>query len=103
MISATADFDWSDDECVILKEQMAVAVYPNSRGDVVIRQEHGWDEDSDRLILIQPCNAKAVADALLAAAADWDDPPCAHSKAGPIGDEGEKAVALPLLERTTNG
>ena len=104
MITSTdSDFDWREDECVVLKEQLAVAVYPNSHGAIVIRQERAWDEDSDTLILIQPSSAKAVADALLAAATGWDDPPRSPSQQEPIGEGGERATALPLLARAVNG
>jgi hypothetical protein len=82
MITSTdSDFDWREDECVVLKEQLAVAVYPNSHGAIVIRQERAWDEDSDTLILIEPCNASAVAEALLAAASHH--PPCVPANMQP--------------------
>lgn len=40
------DFDWASDDSVILQEQLAMAVYRNRAGGVVIRQErNGFDED----------------------------------------------------------
>jgi hypothetical protein len=64
-ISSTADFDWNgDDDAVVLREQPAVAVYQNPRGQIVIRQERAWDEDSDTVVLILPENVSAIVRAL---------------------------------------
>lgn len=64
----TANFDWNDDEGVIIPVQAAVAVYENQRGDIVIRQQRAWDKDSDTLIFIRPENALAIVHAILQAA-----------------------------------
>ena len=64
MIFPTNDFDWSADESVVCHKQPATAVYRNQRGDIAIRQEAAWDEDSDALIVIRPENALAIADAI---------------------------------------
>lgn len=50
------DFDWSTDKSVVLRSQRATAVYFNRRGDLVIRQEREWDEDSDPFMLITEHN-----------------------------------------------
>lgn len=60
-----SSFDWNDRESVTVPEQLAVAIYRNPYGAVVIRQERAWDEDSDIYIIIQPENAEAVANAIL--------------------------------------
>jgi hypothetical protein len=64
----TAEFDWTGDDSIIAREQPAIAVYNNTAGAVVVRQERAWDEDSDTYILIQPENAEKIADAILRAA-----------------------------------
>jgi hypothetical protein len=64
-----SDFDWHDDSAVVLREQPATAIYPNRNGAIVIRQEHPWDEDSDTIVILQPQNARRVANAILEVAA----------------------------------
>lgn len=49
-------FDWTGDDSVVLGEQLAVACYINTRGNVVIRQERGWDEQDDTIIVVRPEN-----------------------------------------------
>jgi hypothetical protein len=42
-----SDFDWDNDDSVVLREQRATAVYRNPVGEVVIRQKGCWpDEDT---------------------------------------------------------
>jgi hypothetical protein len=69
IVSHGEGFDWVHDDAVVLREQPAVAVYTNSHNEVVIRQACAWDEDDDTVIVVLPENARAVADAILAAAA----------------------------------
>lgn len=41
------DFDWSTDDCVVVPPRPGVAVYPNKRGEIVIRTqdvENGGDD-----------------------------------------------------------
>jgi len=65
----TDNFDWtSDDESIVLREQRSLAVYPNSRGGIVIREERAWDDDSDCYIVIRPEHAHTVAARILALA-----------------------------------
>jgi hypothetical protein len=71
IVSHGENFDWAHDDAVVLREQPAVAVYTNPRNEVVIRQACAWDEDDDTIIFVLPENARAVADALMAAAAPF--------------------------------
>lgn len=62
------EFSWRDDaDAVVVRRQEPIAIYLNSDGAVVIRQEDQWNDD-DPIIVVQCSNAQAVADALLAAA-----------------------------------
>ncbi len=70
-----AEFDWleyADD--VVVPEQMAIAVYHNPTGNVVVRQQ-GWP-DEDVVIILERRNAAALAHAILEAA-EFDDEPVA--------------------------
>jgi hypothetical protein len=58
------DFDWHKDESVVLQHQLAVAVYRNSDGGVVIRQERNWNEECDTCIVISPENVGNFIDRL---------------------------------------
>lgn len=62
-----SDFNWLDDPDIIVGEQRALAVYQNSHGNIVIRQERAWDEDEDIIIVLRRENAERVARAILAA------------------------------------
>jgi len=53
-----SDFKWSKDESVIIRQQRATAVYVNTRGEIVIRQEMDWDEDEDTFVFIARSNAE---------------------------------------------
>jgi hypothetical protein len=57
-----ADFDWTDTESVILREQPETACYFNPHGDLVIRQRGGPDEDS--VIIISKTCVDAFLDKL---------------------------------------
>jgi hypothetical protein len=57
-----SDFDWSDQESVVLTEQPETAVYWNPRGELVIRQRR-WPDD-DPCIFISPHNVAAFIDRL---------------------------------------
>ncbi|MFZ3180039.1 MAG: hypothetical protein WA156_07470 [Methylocystis silviterrae] len=50
---------------IVLSEQRAIAVYPNGKGCLVIRQQADWNADEDSIILVQPEHAERVARALL--------------------------------------
>jgi hypothetical protein len=51
-------FDWETDDCVVLREQRATAVYRNKVGEVVIRQRGPWPEE-DNFLYISPENEVA--------------------------------------------
>ena len=52
MTDTSDSFDWFDNECVVVPEQEALAVYPNPDGDVVIRREARWDENEDPFFVL---------------------------------------------------
>ncbi len=60
------DFDWTDDESIVLRDQPAIAVYVNPHGALVIRQERSWNEEEDTWIVIQRENVRLVALQMLA-------------------------------------
>ena len=61
---AGREFDWRNDEDVLLPEQTAIAVYLNPKGGLVIRQERRWDEDQDTIIVIARNNVMPFIDKL---------------------------------------
>ena len=58
------DFDWNDDDSVVLHHQPAVAAYINQAGGLTIRQERSWDQDEDIIIAIAPENVGEFIDKL---------------------------------------
>ena len=46
------EMDWSEGEEIIVHEQRALAVYENNFGGIVVRQERGWDEEDDVVIVL---------------------------------------------------
>jgi hypothetical protein len=49
------EFDWfSADDCIVLREQPATAIYVNKANALVIRQEKTWDRDEDTFVYIRP-------------------------------------------------
>jgi hypothetical protein len=62
------DFDWSaecrDGGSVVLREQRATAIYRNTAGDLVIRQERAWNEEEDPFIVITQQNEQEFLDKL---------------------------------------
>jgi hypothetical protein len=59
------DFNWSDNDSVMLREQRATAIYFNTHGDLVIRQErHCPFEDEDPFIVINAENIAGFLDKL---------------------------------------
>lgn len=63
-------FDWNEteNENVVVRTQMAIAVYLNPCGELVIRQEGQFHPDEDVFIVIAPGNVPAVIAAMTAAA-----------------------------------
>ena len=55
---------WSKSPDVILQEQPATAVYINTTGALVIRQEAAWDQDDDTYVFIAKSNQQAFLDKL---------------------------------------
>lgn len=64
------DFDWSDDDLIILREQPATAIYHNKHGVLVIRQKADWDAEQDTFAFITPENCNVFMDALAKVARD---------------------------------
>jgi hypothetical protein len=48
------EFDWYRDDCIVLREQPATAIYINNTGSLVIRQEKTWDRDEDTFVYVRP-------------------------------------------------
>ena len=61
---AKSDFDWNNDDSVVLHHQPAVAAYINQAGRLTIRQERSWDQDEDIIIAIAPENVGEFIDKL---------------------------------------
>jgi hypothetical protein len=59
------DFDWIDDDSIVIPPNDGVAVYANEKGAVVIRSRAGRGDYDDTFIVIPRPLAKAVADAIL--------------------------------------
>jgi hypothetical protein len=52
-VQTAPDFSWDpENEDVIVPDQLALAVYRNHWGQVVIRQERAWDEEDDVYVRI---------------------------------------------------
>lgn len=72
------NFKWDGErDCIIAKSQLAVAVYENANGEIVLRQEDDGFDDGDTLIALTPRNAGAVGHALICLAHEmgaYDDP-----------------------------
>jgi hypothetical protein len=58
------DFDWSNDEDIVLREQQSIAIYRNKYEGIVIRQERRWNEDEDTVIVITRENIGTFVDKL---------------------------------------
>ena len=62
--SSGDDFDWLEDDSVVLREQPATAIYTNKNGVLVIRQKGDWDAEGDTFAFITPENAVVFMEAL---------------------------------------
>jgi hypothetical protein len=51
---AADQFDWVNDDSIILHEQPETACYFNPRGDLVIRQR-GWPDEDSTVIISRGC------------------------------------------------
>lgn len=67
------EFDWSLETPVIMA-QLAVTVYWNARGELVIRQER-WCDDEDDLVIVTRENARTLANKILAELGAVETPP----------------------------
>jgi hypothetical protein len=65
-ILESGDFDWCNDESIVLQEQRATAIYHNRYGDLVIRQRAAWDDEGDVFVSITPGNCNVFLDAVAA-------------------------------------
>jgi hypothetical protein len=64
-MSKRDDFDWRDD-VIVQPERLAIAVYPNSDGDIVIRRRpYDYRETGDVWIIVGREHARRVAAAIL--------------------------------------
>jgi len=60
------EFSWIDDEeSIIVPHVDAVAVYENTKGDIVIRQEAADPRLDDQVVVLRPEHARSVAAALV--------------------------------------
>jgi hypothetical protein len=48
------DFDWRDDPDIVIPSQDAIACYYNDRGAIVIRQQAGFYDSEDHVIIVRP-------------------------------------------------
>lgn len=48
------EFNWNDDDSIILREQRATAAYRNRDGELIIRQQARWHDDEDTFVYISP-------------------------------------------------
>ena len=58
------DFDWLNDNSVVLREQPETAVYFNRDGALVIRQRAAWNQEDDPFVFISPANIGEFLDKL---------------------------------------
>jgi hypothetical protein len=60
-----SDFDWgAENDDVVLRHQLAIAIYRNTLDGLVIRQGRDWNDDDDTYIVISPENIDAFIDKL---------------------------------------
>ncbi len=97
MSSSTDDqFDWDRDESVVLRRRMAIAIFFNDNGDLVIRQEAWSGHEEEMFVVIPLMDVRRVARRLtdLAAAADGvasrDAMDVMFDQAGMLIDEPER-------------
>ena len=59
----TEQFDWSDKRAIVVKRVDAIAIYTDSEGDIIIRQQHA-DSLVDNVITIPARNVHNIIEAL---------------------------------------
>jgi len=59
-------FNWDDRQStdIVIRGVQAVAVYADARGDIVIRQERHFDEETDTVLIVPPDRVDAIIDRL---------------------------------------
>jgi hypothetical protein len=62
--AAEDEFEWTNDDSVLVPDQRALACYFNKRGELVIRQERAWDQDEDNFVFIAERNIAEFLDKL---------------------------------------
>ncbi|WP_375762902.1 hypothetical protein ACE10X_22740 [Bradyrhizobium sp. Pha-3] len=63
-VDEEVEFNWNDDDSIILREQRATAAYRNKDGDLIIRQRARWNDDEDTFVFISPENEVAFMEGL---------------------------------------
>lgn len=58
------EFNWHNDDSIVLREQPATAIYTNRHGTLVIRQKAEWDAEHDTFAFVTPENAIVFMEAL---------------------------------------
>jgi hypothetical protein len=59
------DFEWSaQNEDIVQHSVQGVAAYINQYGNITIRQERGWDEDQDTIVVLTVDSARRLAEKL---------------------------------------
>ena len=93
-MSDSREFDWTDEETVLVREQLTLAVYVNPYGQVVLRRERTLDEDDDTFIVISSEFVPQVARALMSAAShEVEFEPGAKLAQGENGKSRDKTAA----------
>jgi hypothetical protein len=63
-ITPAREWEWHDNEHVVIQGQSAIALYLNPRDVVVIRQERDWCDEDDPFICVRPENLPRLIDKL---------------------------------------
>jgi hypothetical protein len=63
-VATPEDFDWSNEEDIVLREQQSIAIYRNKHDSLVIRQERRWDQEEDVCIIVTAENIGTFIDRL---------------------------------------
>lgn len=77
-------FDWDSDEDLVVRTRRGLAVYLNTRDEIVLRQEARSDEHEDPVVLILRDDALRVARAILEAAGLTEPPLALPNPAQPM-------------------
>lgn len=72
------NFDWNNDPDVVVQPRIAIAVYPNSKGHIVVRAMR-WDDDEDQFVSFPKQDAEAIIAAIRSVASEKEPPACENS------------------------